>query len=58
MWNCGPDAAVKAIKTIHDFDPHIELRGCEMVWVDKPYDFKAILEDMEREEVEADAGSS
>ena len=59
-WNCGPDAAKKAIRAIHDFDPHIELRGREVVWVEKPYDFEAILEgldDVVEEEVKADAGA-
>lgn len=53
-WNCGPDAALKTLKTIKSFDPHIEIRGHglenrKVVWIEKPYDFEAILEGIEEE---------
>ena len=51
-WNCGPDAALKMIKTMKGFDPHIEIKGRglenkKVVWIEKPYDLEAILEDVE-----------
>ena len=51
-WNCGPDAALKMIKIMKGFDPHIEIKGRglenkKVVWIDKPFDLEAILEDVE-----------
>ena len=50
-WDCGPDAALKMIKTMKGFDPHIEIegRGLEnkkVIWIEKPFDLEAILEDV------------
>ena len=50
-WDCGPDAALKMIKTMKGFDPHIEIKGRglenkRVVWIEKPYDLEVILEDV------------